>query len=107
MKFRPLADRVLIKLDAAPEKTPGGLYIPKTARVKPSIRGLVVASGPGMLKKDGTIWPNSCEPGDHIILADEPGLMVTIDEVAYTIVRDDNILAVETFDEAATEAAAQ
>ncbi len=35
MKIKPLADRVLVKPDAAEEKTAGGLIIPDTAKEKP------------------------------------------------------------------------
>ena len=35
MNIRPLADRVLIKPDAAEEKTMGGIIIPDSAKEKP------------------------------------------------------------------------
>ncbi|MCK5201557.1 MAG: co-chaperone GroES, partial [Spirochaetales bacterium] len=34
MKIKPLSDRVLIKTEAAEEKTAGGLFIPQTAQEK-------------------------------------------------------------------------
>ena len=46
MKFRPLHDRVLIKVLDSEEKTAGGLIIPDTAKEKPQ-DGEVVAVGPG------------------------------------------------------------
>ena len=45
----PLHDRVIVKADAAEEKTSGGIIIPDTAKEKPQ-RGTVIAAGPG--KKD-------------------------------------------------------
>ena len=41
-KFKPLADRVLIKAAAAEEKTVGGIIIPDSAKEKP-LRGEVIA----------------------------------------------------------------
>ena len=46
MSFKPLNDRVLVKRLESEEKTAGGLFIPDTAKEKPS-RGEVVAVGPG------------------------------------------------------------
>ena len=46
MKFRPLHDRVLIKVLDSEEKTSGGIIIPDTAKEKPQ-EGEVVAVGPG------------------------------------------------------------
>ena len=48
----PLHDRVIVKADAAEEKSSGGIIIPDTAKEKPQ-RGTVVAAGPG--KKDEPI----------------------------------------------------
>ena len=46
MKFRPLHDRVLIKVLDSEEKTKGGIIIPDTAKEKPQ-EGEVVAVGNG------------------------------------------------------------
>ena len=50
MKFRPLHDRVLIKVLDSEEKTAGGIIIPDTAKEKPQ-EGEVVAVGPGAKMK--------------------------------------------------------
>ena len=54
MKFRPLHDRVLIKVLDSEEKTAGGIIIPDTAKEKPQ-EGEVVAVGSGMKSDDGKI----------------------------------------------------
>ena len=54
MKFRPLHDRVLIKVLDSEEKTAGGIIIPDTAKEKPQ-EGEVVAIGPGAKSEDGKI----------------------------------------------------
>ena len=52
MKLQPLNDRLLVKRLESEEKTAGGLYIPDTAKEKPS-KGQVVAVGPGKLDDNG------------------------------------------------------
>ena len=41
MKFRPLHDRVLIKVLDSEEKTSGGIIIPDTAKEKPQELSLI------------------------------------------------------------------
>ena len=100
LKFRPLCDRVLVKPDLPPTLSRGGLHLPATAHKPPSLRGVVVAAGPGMPTLWGR-WPMPVKPGDHIVFAYEPGLPVKIDGEDYLLMRDDNILAIETFEESA------
>ena len=66
MKFRPLHDRVLIKVLDSEEKTAGGIIIPDTAKEKPQ-EGEVVAVGSGMYSTTGTLIPVVCSIGDTII----------------------------------------
>ena len=56
MKFRPLHDRVLIKVLDSEEKTAGGIIIPDTAKEKPQ-EGEVVAVGPGSKNDNGKVAP--------------------------------------------------
>ena len=56
MKFRPLHDRVLIKVLDSEEKTAGGIIIPDTAKEKPQ-EGEVVAVGPGLKNDNGKVAP--------------------------------------------------
>ena len=60
MKFRPLHDRVLIKVLDSEEKTAGGIIIPDTAKEKPQ-EGEVVAVGPGAKNEDGKSCSNGCK----------------------------------------------
>jgi chaperonin GroES len=41
---KPLADKVLVKVVEEEEKTPGGIYLPDTAKEKP-FKGKVIAVG--------------------------------------------------------------
>lgn len=86
--IKPLADRVLIQPKEAETKTASGLYIPDTAKERPS-EGKVLAVGPG--KKDE---PMEVKVGDEVIYGKYSGTEVTVDEVKYLIVKQSDILAI-------------
>ena len=73
MKFRPLHDRVLIKVLDSEEKTAGGIIIPDTAKEKPQ-EGEVVAVGPGAKNEDGKLSPMDVKVGDMFFLENGQGL---------------------------------
>ena len=50
MKLKPLADRIVIRREAAESKSFGGIILPEAAQKKPQ-RGTIVAVGPGKLNK--------------------------------------------------------
>ena len=88
VNISPLHDRVIVKADAAEEKTAGGIIIPDTAKEKPQ-RGTVVAAGPG--KKDE---PMSVKTGDTILYGKYAGTEVSFDGEDYLIMRESDILAI-------------
>lgn len=93
MKFKPLRDRVLVKYSTEDEKTAGGLYIPDTAKEKPQ-RGEIVAVGPGRVTDDGKLQPVSVKVGDVVLFDKYSGSKVTMDEVEYLIIREEDILGI-------------
>ena len=66
MKFRPLADWVVLEKIEQPDTTLGGIYIPQTAK-KESTQGRVVAVGEGRRRTDGQITPMSVKMGDTVL----------------------------------------
>ena len=66
MSLKPLADRVLVKPDAAEQKTASGLYIASNAQEKPQ-RGTVVAVGEGKRADNGERIPVHVKAGDRVI----------------------------------------
>jgi len=93
MKFKPLRDRVLVKYSEESEKTPGGLYIPDTAKEKPQ-KGEVVSVGPGRVTDDGKLQPISVKVGDVVLFDKYSGSKVTMDDVEYLIIREEDILGI-------------
>jgi chaperonin GroES len=93
MKFKPLRDRVLVKYSEEAEKTAGGLYIPDTAKEKPQ-KGQVVAVGPGKVTDDGKLQHVSVKEGDTVLFDKYSGSKVTMDDVEYLIIREEDILGI-------------
>ncbi len=92
MKLIPLSDRVIVKQVDAEETTKSGIILTSSAQEKPQIFE-VIAVGPGGLV-DGNEVEMTVEPGDKVITGKYSGTQVKVDGVEYTIVRQNDILAV-------------
>lgn len=88
LNIKPLADRVLVEVAPAEEKTASGLIIPDTAKEKPQ-KGKVVAVGNG--KKDE---PLTVKVGDEILYGKYAGTEVTVNGKEYLIMREADIFAI-------------
>ena len=93
MSLKPLNDRVLVKRLESEERTASGLYIPDTAKEKPS-KGEVVAVGPGKHADDGKLVPMSVKVGDMVLFNKYAGTEVKIDGAEHLVMREDDILAI-------------
>lgn len=92
MKIKPLADRVVIKMEQAQETTKSGIVLAGTAKEKPQIAA-VVAVGPGGVV-DGKEVQMYVKVGDRVITSKYSGTEVKFDNEEYTILRQSDILAV-------------
>jgi len=88
VNIKPLADRVIVEVSPAEEKTASGLIIPDTAKEKPQ-KGTVVAVGTG--KKDE---PMTVKVGDTVLYGKYAGTEVSVDGQEYLIMRESDIFAV-------------
>ena len=93
MNIKPLADRVVVKLVEAEEKTRGGIILTASAQEKPQVAE-VVAVGPGAYSEDGKLIPMDVKVGDKVITGKYSGTEVKMDGVEYTIVKQSDILAI-------------
>ena len=93
MKFRPLHDRVLIKVLESEEKTSGGIIIPDTAKEKPQ-EGEVVAVGPGATNEAGKLAPMDGKVGDVVLFGKWSGTDVKIDGKEYSIMKESDIMGI-------------
>ena len=92
MKLKPLADRVLLKATEAEETTKSGIILSTANKEKPVISE-VVAVGPGGVV-DGKEIIMTVKPGDKVVVAKYAGTEVKLDGGEYSIVRQNDILAV-------------
>ena len=93
MKVRPLNDRILVKRLAEETKTAGGLFIPDSAKEKPS-RGEIIAVGHGKLDNDGKRVPLEVKAGEKILFGKYAGTEIKLDGEEHIILREDDVLAV-------------
>ena len=93
MKLNPLSNRVVIKFVEAEEKTSGGIFLTAAAQEKPQVAE-VIAIGPGKITDNGALAPMTVKVGDKVITSKYAGSEVKVDGVEYTIVRQNDILAV-------------
>lgn len=92
-KIRPLHDRVLVRRLEENERTAGGIYIPDTAKEKPS-RGQIVAIGKGKLLENGDIRPLDVKVGDTVLFGKYAGTEVKVADQDYLVMREDDIMGV-------------
>ena len=93
MKIRPLHDRILVTRVAEQEVGRGGIIIPDTAKEKPQ-EGMVVAVGNGKVNDDGKRIALDVQSGDRILFGKYSGNEVTLEDVEYVIMREEDVLAV-------------
>ena len=93
MNIKPLADRVVVKLVEAEEKTKTGIFLTASAQEKPQVAE-VVAVGPGARDDNGQLIPMEVKVGDRVITGKYTGTEVKMDGAEYTIVKQGDILAV-------------
>ena len=91
--LKPLGDRVVIRVLEKEEKTASGIFLPDTAKEKPS-QGEVVAAGPGKLQDDGKRTALDVKVGDKIIFSKYAGTEVKFEGTDYLIVSERDILAI-------------
>jgi chaperonin GroES len=92
IKFKPLADRLVVKPLEREEVTRGGMVLPDTAKDKPQ-EGKVLAVGPGRLSEDGKRMAMEVRVGDVVIYAKYSGTEIKVDNEEVIIMRESDILA--------------
>ncbi len=92
--LKPLNDRIVVKAVTPQEKTAGGIFLPDSAQEKPQ-EAEVVAVGPGKILENGKVVPIEVKPGDIIIYAKYGGTEIKLGSAEYTILRQDDVLAIK------------
>jgi len=88
LQIRPLGTRIIIK-NAEPEnKTASGIVLTGEAQRKP-IYAEVIAAGPGTEDE-----PMLIKAGDKVVFPETGGRTIVVDDVEYTIFKQEDILGV-------------
>lgn len=86
MKIKPLADRVLVKMEEVQEKTASGIFIPQTAQEKTQIATVIAVGDDKEAIK--------VKVGDKVMHDKYAGTSVKVDGEEYLILSMGDILAV-------------
>ena len=92
MTLKPLADRVVIKMVETEEKTPSGIILTGSAKEKPQVAEIIAVGPCGLV--DGKDVVMYVKPGDKVITSKYAGTEVKLDGEEYSIVRQNDILAI-------------
>mgnify|MGYP000867458753 FL=1 len=91
MNIKPLGDRVVIKMIETEEKTKSGIVLPTSAKEQPQMAE-IVAVGPDITNDEKK--KDQVKVGDRVIFSKYSGTEVKIDDVEYTILKLNDVLAV-------------
>ena len=92
MNIKPLADRVVIKMVEAEETTKSGIILTGSAKEKPQVAE-IVAVGPGGVV-DGKEIKMELNVGVKVLISKYAGTEVKMDGQEYTILRQEDVLAI-------------
>ena len=90
--IKPLADRVLLKMEEEEEKTKSGIILSTSAKEKPQT-AKVIEVGPGE-KIDGKLEEMYVKKGDRVIINTYSGSDVKYEGEEYLVIRENDIIAV-------------
>ncbi len=85
MKFRPIGERALVKIEEAEEKTLSGIVLPETAKNKPQTARVVAV---------GDLEDGSVGEGDLVVFAKYSGTEIKLDEESYLVLDSDDLLGI-------------
>ena len=92
MTIKPLADRVVIKMVEAEEKTKSGIILTGSAKEQPQMAEVIEVGPGGMV--DGKEIKMEVKAGDRVIFSKYAGTEVKLDGEEYIIVRQNDILGI-------------
>lgn len=93
IKLQPLGDRVVVQREVSGEKTVGGIYLPDSAKEKPT-RGVVISVGNGRLLENGDRAAMQLKEGDRVLFTSYAGENIEIGDEEYVLMGESEVLAV-------------
>lgn len=93
MQIRPLYDRVLVKRVEEESRSKGGLFLPESAKEKPS-EGVVLAVGQGRVNDKGEVRPLVVKEGDRVLFGKYAGNEIKVDGEERLILKESEIFGI-------------
>ncbi len=93
VKIRPLGDKLVVEVIEETETTPGGIFIPDSAREKPQ-KGKILAVGSGKTLENGKKEEMEVKVNDIILFTKYGGTDIKIDNKEYKILSIKDVLGV-------------
>ncbi len=93
MQIRPLYDRILVKRVEQETLSKGGLFLPETAKERPS-EGVVLAVGQGRLGDDGSVKALVVKEGDRVLFGKYAGTEIKVDGDERLVLREDEVFGI-------------
>jgi chaperonin GroES len=91
--LQPIGERIVVEREESLSTTAGGIFLPESAKDKPS-RGTVISVGTGKLLKDGTRGEMQLKPGDKVLFTSYGPDEIKLGDEEYLLMREDDVLAV-------------
>jgi len=83
----------VVQREVSSEKTVGGIYLPDSAKDRPT-RGKIVAVGDGRVLENGSRNALQVKVGDHVLFTSYAGESIEIDGEEYLLMNEMEVLAV-------------
>jgi chaperonin GroES len=98
--LQPIGNNLLIRIKDAASETKGGLFIPDTAKERPT-EGTIVSAGPGRVHSEsGMLQIIACKEGEKVIYGKFDGTELKYNDRAHQLIKDDDVLLKYDGDEA-------
>ncbi|MCU0715174.1 co-chaperone GroES [Pirellulaceae bacterium SH501] len=93
VKLVPLGDRIVVQREESQEKTSGGIFLPDSAKDRPT-RGKVVSVGDGRMLENGSRSQLQVKVGDLVLFTSYAGENIEVDGEEYLLMNESEVLAV-------------
>jgi len=93
LKLQPLGDRLVVKREESLDRTQGGIYLPDSAKDKPT-RGTIISVGDGKLLENGTRGALQVKVGDKVLFTSYAGENIEVGDEEYVLMSESEVLAV-------------
>lgn len=93
VNLQPLGDRIVVQRQESEERTEGGIYLPDSAKDKPT-RGTIVSVGDGKLLDDGSRGEMQVKVGDQVLFTSYAGENIEVGDAEYVLMSEAEVLAI-------------